>query len=115
LANSDSNARESRRARYAGEGASGWDSNRGNIGENMADAEGIGTGEQADAANAVAGSRPAWSQPGGGGWWAAEPDVGRVADGVSARAHRLRLLGNSVVPQQAALAWSTLIARSARR
>lgn len=47
--------------------------------------------------------------------WATEPDVGRVAYGVQARSHRLRLLGNAVVPQQAALAWKTLIARSAQR
>ena len=35
----------------------------------------------------------------GGGWWDAEPDVGRVANGVSARVDRLRSLGNAVVPQ----------------
>ena len=34
-------------------------------------------------------------------WWAVEPDVGRVAHGVSKRMDRLRALGNSVVPQQA--------------
>jgi DNA (cytosine-5)-methyltransferase 1 len=34
-----------------------------------------------------------------GGWWLAEPDVGRVAHGVSARVDRLRCLGNAVVPQ----------------
>ena len=32
-------------------------------------------------------------------WWAVEPDVGRVAHGVSGRTHRLRQLGNAVVPQ----------------
>ena len=31
--------------------------------------------------------------------WAAEPNVGRVAHGVPARSHRLRCLGNAVVPQ----------------
>ena len=31
--------------------------------------------------------------------WAVEPNVGRVADGVPARSHRLRALGNAVVPQ----------------
>ncbi len=33
------------------------------------------------------------------GWWSAEPDVGRVADGVPARVDRLHGLGNAVVPQ----------------
>ena len=32
------------------------------------------------------------------GWWDIEPDVGRVAHGVSARTHRLKGLGNSLVP-----------------
>lgn len=40
-----------------------------------------------------------WRRPSDGGWWSTEPDVGRVAYGVPARAHRLRALGNSVVPQ----------------
>lgn len=33
------------------------------------------------------------------GQWLTEPDVGRVADGIPARAHRLRGLGNAIVPQ----------------
>ena len=32
------------------------------------------------------------------GWWDIEPDVGRVAHGVPVRAHRLKGLGNSLVP-----------------
>jgi DNA (cytosine-5)-methyltransferase 1 len=32
-------------------------------------------------------------------WWTVEPDVGRVADGVSARVDRLKGLGNAIVPQ----------------
>jgi DNA (cytosine-5)-methyltransferase 1 len=32
-------------------------------------------------------------------WWSFEPDVGRVADGVSDWSHRLKALGNAVVPQ----------------
>ena len=35
----------------------------------------------------------------GRGWWASEPDVGRVADGVPARVDRIAALGNAVVPQ----------------
>ena len=37
------------------------------------------------------------------GWWAVEPDVGRVAHGVPARLDRLGALGNAVVPQVAEL------------
>ena len=33
--------------------------------------------------------------------WAAEPDVGRVANGIYNRVDRLKCLGNAVVPQQA--------------
>lgn len=40
-------------------------------------------------------------QPCGVDWWAVEPHVGRVADGVSNRVDRLRGLGNAVVPQVA--------------
>ena len=36
-----------------------------------------------------------------GEWWAVEPDVGRVAHGVSRRVDKLKCLGNAVVPQQA--------------
>ena len=33
------------------------------------------------------------------GWWSVEPNVGRVAHGVSGRVHRLKALGNSIVPK----------------
>ena len=36
---------------------------------------------------------------GSGSWWEVEPSVGRVADGLPGRAHRLKQLGNAVVPQ----------------
>lgn len=43
--------------------------------------------------------RQAGSCGDGFGWWDAEPDVGRVAHGVPDRVHRLKALGNAVVPQ----------------
>ena len=33
------------------------------------------------------------------GWWSVEPNVGRVANGVPGRVHRLKALGNSIVPK----------------
>ena len=36
---------------------------------------------------------------GSGSWWEVEPPVGRVADGFPGRTHRLKQLGNAVVPQ----------------
>lgn len=43
------------------------------------------------------------------GWWSVEPDVGRVANGVSLRVDRLRGLGNAVVPAQAREAFQRLM------
>ena len=44
-------------------------------------------------------------------WWAVEPDVGRVADGVAHRVERLRAIGNGQVPRVAEVAWNRLIRR----
>lgn len=52
------------------------------------------TGLRRPAENAC-GSHSAWEA------WPDEPDVGRVADGVSNRVDRIKALGNAVVPQQA--------------
>jgi len=39
----------------------------------------------------------------GGSWWAVEPAVGRVANGIPDRVDRLKALGNAIVPQLAAV------------
>ena len=41
-------------------------------------------------------------------WWQAEPNVGRVANGVAARVDRLKAIGNGQVPLCAATAWRIL-------
>jgi DNA (cytosine-5)-methyltransferase 1 len=41
-------------------------------------------------------------------FWAAEPDVGRVADGVAARVDRLKAIGNGQVSEVARRAWELL-------
>ena len=41
-----------------------------------------------------------WPESGCCGWWPAEPDVGRVANGIPSRVDRLKCLGNAVVPAQ---------------
>jgi DNA (cytosine-5)-methyltransferase 1 len=41
-------------------------------------------------------------------WWASEPNVGRVADGVAARVDRLKAIGNGQVPAVAATAFRVL-------
>ena len=48
-------------------------------------------------------------------WWASEPSVGRVVDGMAHRVDRLRACGNGVVPLQAAVAYSILIERAIER
>lgn len=50
-----------------------------------------------------------WHTVADSSWWDAEPAVGRVADGIQNRVHRLRGLGNSVVPLQAQEAFERLV------
>jgi DNA (cytosine-5)-methyltransferase 1 len=39
------------------------------------------------------------SSQSGGNFWDIEPDVGRVVNGLPGRVHRLKGLGNAIVPQ----------------
>jgi DNA (cytosine-5)-methyltransferase 1 len=56
--------------------------------------EGLSDGTERAMGQSRAQPEPKWSD-----WWVVEPDVGRVANGVPARVHRLKALGNAVVPQ----------------
>ena len=81
--------------------------------ETMADTH----GSQQQRGRVSIGVQPEYSKPDIGGdtrgqqtapVWLPEPNVGRVADGGVFRVDRLRLLGNGVVPQTAAIAWVVL-------
>jgi DNA (cytosine-5)-methyltransferase 1 len=48
------------------------------------------------------------SADGRGKWWEAEPNVGRVVDGLAARVDRLKAIGNGQVPGVARTAWEQL-------
>jgi len=74
-------------------------------GEDVADT----TGVHAQGFN----NRSGQVQPWRSSWWAVEPEVGRVAHGVSARVDRLRGLGNAVVPQVAELVGGWVVERLA--
>ena len=51
---------------------------------------------------------PEYTNIGSASWWATEPNVGRVANGIPHRVHRLKGLGNAQVPLQAAAAYRLL-------
>lgn len=60
--------------------------------------------------------RPAdskWSsprdKPSNVSWWEAEPDISRVADGIPHQSHRIKRMGNTVVPIQAREAFKRLM------
>ena len=82
----------------------------GNGGENVADTNSERQQELHAAALASEARQHPWGVVEGWreGWWATEPDVGRVADGVAARVDRLKAIGNGQVPQCAAQAWRIL-------
>jgi DNA (cytosine-5)-methyltransferase 1 len=75
----------------------------------------VGNGSEVDDPEhqGLEGHRPHARQPeisefGDAGWWATEPDVGRVAHGLAARVDRLKAIGNGQVPLCAATAFRIL-------
>ena len=75
--------------------------------ETLANAECIGQQRQGELVRSSSSTKDSdgqtsWSYDGSQraeGWWNIEPNVGRVAHGVSSRVDRLKSLGNSLVPQ----------------
>jgi len=49
----------------------------------------------------------------GPSWWQVEPSVDRVSNGIPSQAHRLKALGNSVVPQIPEIIGNAILAASA--
>lgn len=93
---------QQRRQDHSEEGPRGRDADRGCERADLADPTGprLEVGKQGDEAEQPTTQR--------GGWWSAEPGMGRVAHGVAHRAHRIKCLGNGQVPLQAAAAWIAL-------
>ena len=94
--------------RQAGGAQAGWQERDGVIGfkhaTDVADGSGArarGREQRRASSESERASRPVAQrgQNGGSQRWATEPDVGRVAHGISRRVDRLRALGNAVVPQ----------------
>jgi DNA (cytosine-5)-methyltransferase 1 len=59
------------------------------------------------------GERQAGSRGNGIGWWAVEPELGRVAHGLANRVDRLKAIGNGQVSAVAATAWKILTKEAA--
>lgn len=78
---------------------------RGSVGSEVPDT--VQAGLQGQRAVAV-GVGTEQHDPGNDSWWAIEPDVGRVANGVANRVDRLSAIGNGQVPAVAAAAWRIL-------
>lgn len=77
------------------------------IGGNMAHADGFGLEEQGSRSIQKTAQRT--DPTSDSSWWAAEPNVDRVVNGLSNRVDRIKGLGNAVVPLQAKVAFERLI------
>jgi len=89
----------------------GCDSLRGK--EEMADTSNTGLqgfGQPRSIETSKGQERQPWTSIIGGGrrWWAVEPNVDRVVNGMAARVDRIKAIGNGQVPLCAATAWKIL-------
>ena len=96
VADTQRNARGSRRASEPVEVSRGRHADRGCI-----SADGVADSDCVRQLQPSGRERGIRRRPGDCRGWPAEPCVGRVANGVADRVERLRLLGNGVVPKQA--------------
>ena len=80
--------------RSEGSGSTQLDGSRSNVSNTLGERGRSGIAERQDAENVGQSSKSSNTR-----WWDVEPNVGRVAHGVSGRVHRLKGLGNSIVPQ----------------
>jgi len=87
----------------------------GSTSEAMADTDGIGRPRQGQSFQSIGAEKATdWeasqSKPMRiGDIWAVESDVGRVANGIPNRSHRIKCLGNAVVPQIAQIIGQTIM------
>jgi DNA (cytosine-5)-methyltransferase 1 len=85
-----------------------------NVSENFSHSNGTrleGSCQSWEASEQVRKNSKLWRESAECGWWKAEPNVGRVANGVAARVDRLKAIGNGQVPLCAATAWNILKGR----
>ena len=67
-----------------------------------------GGGEVWQTDNEIGQNAKLWRTVAKRSWWATEPNVGRVANGLAGRVDRLKAIGNGQVPLCAATAWELL-------
>jgi DNA (cytosine-5)-methyltransferase 1 len=97
-------AESTRLERHRGDARESEVSEPWNDGASMGDADEGGRSRRAGTIRQADGRR----QSSDASWWATEPDVGRVADGMAWRVDRLSGLGNGQVPAVVRLAWNLL-------